>query len=259
MNPLQMALQIRHKLRTVAWTTGSAEVVFGTRAVHIYAGSPTEEQIPPGFPWALVGLDSGSADIDDPDLITQRFTVLVATEVAADPEGELAVIGGSVADLGRSVGRGVGEVAERARAAVQDLTGADGAKIQIAATSYSSTSVLGRGRHIAMAEMSLEALCTSQPHYAAPQRIAWATNLWSWAGTHCSNRFDFLQYRLVRKAGSTPSANPSDGTVVYTGTAASFVGAKTGGNVYTVFADYNGRGGSTVEASSDPEVGAYLT
>ena len=77
MNPWQMAQQIKHKLTTVAWTVGATDVVFGTRGVHVFAGRPTEEQIPAGFPWALVGIDGGNADPDHPEFINPDLQHIV--------------------------------------------------------------------------------------------------------------------------------------------------------------------------------------
>lgn len=261
MNPLQMALQIRHKLRTVAWAGGSQEVVFGTRSVFVFAGAPpTDEQIPAGFPFALVSIDGGTPDEDAPDLIEQQFTVVTAAEVAGDPLGEFAIIGGSTADLGHSAGRGVAEVAERVRSAVEDLVGVDGAKILLSATATGTPVPLGNGRHLALDELTLTALCTSAPHFAAPQQIANSGAAWSWSGAHCSARFDFLQYRLGYKAGASPPETPADATIVYTGTTASTTHTPVASSAYAVFADYNGRGGSSVEnSSSGSRVGAFLT
>jgi len=260
MNPIQMALQIKHELQTATWSGG--DLVFGARgSVAVFAGAPTEEQIPPGFPWALVGLDSGDIDEDDPSHIMQRFSITIAAEVAGDRMGEYALIGGAAASLTKSAGRGVGEIAERVRSAVQSLTGADGASVQLSAINTGTPAILGRGRHVAMDELTLSAVCTSALYYAPPQRLRSESvdggDTWLWAGAHCSSRFDFLQYRLVEKAGSSPSTSPSDGTVLYTGTAAQFVAAATSGKTYTVFADYNGRGGATVEASSAVVIGSY--
>lgn len=257
MNPLQMALQIKHKLQTVAWTGG--DVVFGTRGVVVFAGTPSEKQFPPAYPWALVGIGSGAMDADHPEFITQTYGIMIAANVVGDPMGEFALIGSSILNQTSSAGRGVAEVTERARYAVQSLTGADGAKIQLSSTSIGGPFPLGQtGRHIAVQELTLQALCTSQPHYAAPQQIAHDGTTWTWLGAPCSSRYDFLQYRLTRKTGSAASSSPTDGTIVYTGTAASFTGVKSSGNTYTVFADYVLRGGSDPDASSSAVVGSYL-
>lgn len=224
----------------------------------MFAGVPTHEQIPPGFPWALVLIGSGDPDEDHPELISQSFDVITGVNVTGDPLGEHAIIGGAVADLGKSAGRGIAEVNERVRAALEKLTGADGAPILLSGTSIDTPAPFGDGRHMTIGTHTFTAVCTSALFYSPAQRIAHNGTDWTWEGTHVSNRFDFLQYRLVRKAGSSPSTDPSDGTVVYTGAPATFTGVKTTSNTYTAFADYNARGGTAVEDSSEPEVGSYL-
>lgn len=262
MNSWQFALQIQSLLEAAVWPTGNAELVFGAQgqSVAVFAGEPTPSDIPPGFPWCLVGVDDGAHDTDHPEFIEQGFTLITGVEVAGDPLGEFSMVGSSVSDLGSSAGRGVLEVTERVRTAVQDLTGIDGAKILLSASTTGSPAPLGPGRHLALGALSLTALCTSALHYAAPQEIAEAADAWSWEGSQCSSRWDFNQYRLVRKTGSAPQT-PSDGTVVYTGTLAAAAHTPVSGDTYTIFADYHARAGlsgSTVDGSSSAVVGATL-
>lgn len=262
MNPCQMAQQIKDELQAVVWADGAADVVFGARSVFVFAGvPPNEDTIPPGFPFALVTIDSGSMDEDHPELISQGFTIISAAEVAGDPLGEFAVIGGSRANMGKSAGAGVAEVAERVRAAVQDLTGYDGAKVLLSAAATGAPAALGQGRHIAFDELSLTALCTSQPHYAAPQELVRSGDNWTFEGAQCSSRFDFLQFRLMYKSGSAPGETPADMTAsVWTGTSEVFTYSPTGSRTYSLFADYAPRGGAVVVNSSKGNlVGTYVS
>lgn len=262
MNTGQMAQQLKHLLEQVRWGAAEADLVFGSRgSVAVFAGVP--EHLPAGAPWCLVGIESAEVDEDEPGLLTQQFGLLVGAEVAGDRMGENALIGGAAASLGRSANRGVAEVAERARFAVQKLTGADGAKIQVSSVTAGPAGIGDRGRHVATMQIGLEAVCTSAPHYLAPQHMRYESGKWRWYGLHCEARFDWVRYRVVRKSGQDPSADPSDGTVVYTGTAAEWTGSRVNGQTYTVFADYNSRGsgggGVIVEGSSWPDVGSYRT
>jgi len=263
-NPWQMAQQIKHKLTTVAWPGGSAEVVFGTRSVHVFAGTPTEDQIPSGFPWAMVNIGTGAPDEDHPELMEQDFTVLAAVDVAGDPLGEFSVIGGATGDLGQSSSRGILEVAERVRSAVQNLTGADGAKILLSSVSTGAVDALGGGRHLAMDSLGLTAVCTSALHYAAPQKlILTGADAFTWAGGdlngdgHCAERFDFKQYRLYESDAAITAPVVDD--LVATVTVASATHTAVSSSFYTVFADYNARDttGSVVGTSS-VEVGSSL-
>ncbi len=264
MNPWQLAQQIQEELKTVLWTGGSADFVFGARGVFVTTALLNDENLPAGFPFAIVSIDGAVADTDHPEFLTQEFTVMTAVEVAGDPLGQHAVIGGAVADLGKSVGRGVAEVSERTRSAVQNLLGVDGAKIQISATSIGTPQALGNGLHIVQEETTLSALCTSQLHYSFPQELVRSGTTWTWEGAHCSDRWDFRQYTLGYVAGSTPAATLADiTTTVYTGTAATTTHSVVASKAYSVFAEYNARGGasasSTEGSSAGNEVGAFLT
>lgn len=231
--------------------------VFGPHSVFVCAENITEEQIPPAFPWAAVILGEGSPDDEHPGIVEQRIDVLVCADVLGDPMGEHAIVGGATGDVGHSAGKGVAEVSARALGALARLTGADGARVRVSATSLGTPATLV-GRHIVTRVFSLDATCSVEPEYVSPQLIQFYDGVWSWYGAHCSTRYDFKQFRLVRKAGSVPSVDPSDGTTLYTGTSTSFATDKLLRYTYTVFADYSLREGGAVDFSSPPIVGSYL-
>lgn len=258
MNPVQLAQQLKSILKAVQWPSGSQEVVFGIDGVSVYSGEPTEEVIPPGFPFVLIGIGDAVPDEDHPDLREQTFALIFVAEVLGDPLGENAVIGGSIADLGSSSGRGIAEVTAAALPAVRSLTTMDGASLVVSSVSSNSTNVLGRGRHLAMCEYRLTALCTEDPYYAAPARLRFIDGEFAWASAMCTSRFDFLRFRLVEKEGTAPSEDPDDGDVIYTGEDASFTGTATPGSTYTVFADYDSRGSGVVEGTSAAVRGSYI-
>lgn len=317
MNPVQMAQQIKHELQRVVWPVTGGEVVFGAQAnaVTVHGGGPSSpDQIPATWPWAMVAIDGGSVDENEPNLVEQTFRVIVAAKVFGGPRNENAVIGGSRPDATTSNGRGVGELIERAATAVGNLNGVDGCKMLLSSTStVGPVPIAGKSSEpCALGELVVSGWCTMSADYASPQNLRRDGNAWVWDGSHCSSRFDFVQFRLVRKQGQEPSLDPSNGTTVFQGAAAdttrveatelivgqtyriefvgstnwvavgaaptptpavgtqftaTAVGTGTGraslvasgasGNTYTVFADYNPRGGSTVEASSIPETGAW--
>lgn len=258
MNSWQLAQQLRHELATVVWAAGSGQVVFGERSVLVVAGSPAEEEIPPGFPFALVTIDAGEPDPDEPSLIVQGFSIAAVSEAAGDPMGEHAMIGSARADLGKSAGAGILEVSERVRAAVQKLTGFDGAAIVVSGSAIGEPLNLGKGRHAVTQRFTLQAICTSQPFHAAPQQVARQGNTIRWRGDHCEARFDFLRYRIFWATGTTPPATPAAGTLAYTGTAREAAVTIVPGRTYAIFADYDPRGTGTVAASSEPIVGSWF-
>ena len=114
-----------------------------------------------------------------------------------------------------------------------------------------------------LSEHSLSALCTSSLHYAAPQKIKLtSTNAWTWEGAHCSDRYDFKQYRfyehtsIMNGVGTAASGTP---TLKYTGTSAAATVTKVTGRYYHAFADYSARKQSgVIEGTSSVEVGSYL-
>lgn len=267
MNPIQFAQQIKFELERMLWPAApvpgpiqvaAGKAVFGTHgSVAVFAGSPTPEQIPPGLPMALVQIEGGDMDAEDPEIIMQRFAVVVGAEVAGDRMGEHAIIGGAARDLNRSAGRGTGEIMARVRAAVGSLTGADGCRVLLASTGTGEVQPMGNGRHIALERLELSAYCTSEPSFVAPQRLRRGFLQWEWDGEHCSSRFDFLRYRLVRRSGQQPSRTPTDGSTVYLGTEPRWTGGGSSGSTYTIFAEFNSRGGELAEGHSEPEVGSF--
>lgn len=264
MNPLQMAQQIKHVLEQAVWPGDGGHAVFGTRgSVAVFAGAPTEEQIPAGLPFCLVGIDNGTFDDEDPNHLIQQFTLIVGAEVAGDPLGENALIGGSVQNLLQSAGRGVAEVSERVRIEVQDLTGADGAMVQLSGTSTSAPSLLGRARHIALQDLTLTAACTSAAYFSPPSRLRWEPHpwrsggFWRWDGDHCTARYDFAEFTLMRKQGTQPSLDVDDGDILYHGATAEFEAVKSNGYTYTVIASYASRGNTLIDGYSEPETGSY--
>lgn len=260
MNPWQLAQQLKHELATVRWEAGSADVVFGAQSVFVYAGAVSDEELPPGFPFALVTIDSGTPDVDDPELLLQTFSIAVAVEVAGDPLGEFAVIGGARADLGSSAGAGIAEVSERVRFALQRLTGADGASLVVSGSGIGAPRTVGDGRHLALEEYRVTALCTSQPVYTAPQQLRVAGNIWTWKAPQATPRFDFLRFRLGFVDGSAPVSTPAElDSVLYTGTGLEAAVPTEAGRVYQIFADYDPRGtGSDGYSSEGTTAGAFV-
>ena len=267
MNPHQMSLQIKKKIRDVVWPTGSGDPVFGTQVerVQVHSGAPSEEDFPKFYPCCLIVMGDGEPDEDEPSLIEHTFRLVTGVMATGHPMGEHALIGGPNADLGTSANRGIGEVAARVRAAVEDLTGADGAKIQLVSTSIATPFLAGRMRHVVFDEHTVTALCTSDLHYSAPQQLRNVADTWLWEGPHCSDRFDFVQYRMYSRSGSDPTGEPGEvgSTLIYTGAPATHARAPAAATTYTVFADYSvrqtdqGLPASTIDGSSSPVVGSY--
>jgi len=259
MNPWQMAQQLKHELQTVTWGD-SGNLVFGTRSVFVYAGAPpSEEEHPPAFPFCLVTIGTGTPDEDHPELIQQTFSVVVAVEVAGDPLGEQAVIGGARGNARLSSGAGVAQVAERVRFAIQNLTTYDGASIIVTGSGVGSPSTLGRGRQIAFDEYTVEALCTSHEYYDEPQSLTVQGSTWTWEAAASANRYDFVRYVLAYKDGDSKGTGIGDmSAIVAQTTDTTFEHVPAADRVYHVFAEYNSSSLTNETTYSGVKVGAYL-
>lgn len=262
MNAGQMAQQIKQTLETTTWPESPNDVVFGSRMVYIIAGLPTEDDLPGGFPFALINIGVGTNDPDDTNILEQSFGVLVVSDAPGGQMGEHALIGGAKSTLGTSANRGALELNGRVLAALKDLRGVDGAALQLSATSAGAPSKTGNGRHMVIGESSFTGWVTAEPSYTHPTRLALASGVWTWTGGQCSARFDFIRYRLGYVAGTTPAQTPDDmDAIVYTGTDPTVTVPAVAGKAYSIFADYGSRGGAAIEGSSDGrELGAnYLS
>ena len=270
MNDYQLAQQIKYLLEKIVWPTPVSgfevgDLVFGAKGrVTVFAGTPTQEQIPKVFPAAMVLIGTGVPDEEAPELVKQEFTVIGAVSVMGDPMGQQAIIGGPAADLGKSAGKGIAEINTQVRNAIKNLTTMDGAKILMSQVSIDVPAVIA-GRHLVIAEISVEALCTTDLHYSAPQELSKSVNTWTWKGaTHCRGRFDFKQYRLGYLTGLTPPATAADATMVESPvTTETITHSALSGKTYSIFADYSARkqasGEHQIEGSSaGNEVGAYV-
>lgn len=264
MNPWQLAQQLKFELGAAVWPSGRGEVVFGPKSVFVYTGGQPDDNIhPPRFPFALVTIGSGTPDDDDPDLLLQSFTVIVAVEVAGDPLGENAVIGGARADYGSSTGAGVAEVATIVRATVGDLTTYDGAATIVSGSGTGGGGSIGTGKQLAFDEFTMQAVCTDQLAFSSPEQLKLAGTTWSWRGEWCSARFDFVQFRLGFVTSSTPDPTLTQADMesfIYGGPDQEVAVAPVAGRVYYLFAIYNGHGttGGAGTDSSAATVGSYL-
>lgn len=238
MNAQQFAQQIRHELASLTWVRGADDPVFGAD-VFVFAGAaPDPETMPGDFPFSLVSIGGGTPDDELPDLILQDFSVISVAEVGGDAWGESALVGFNRSDYGKSANAGALELGERARSAVERLTGIDGCPVVATSTSVAAASFLSESTNVAYDSFSVQAMCTSRPFYRSPRHLQVSGSTWTWTD-ESSQRYDFVQYYLVEKVGSLPSTSPSDGTVVYTGADPTADHVPVSGRTYTAFAGYH--------------------
>lgn len=257
MNPGQLARQIRFALQNLEWSQGAR--VFGPEDLVVFAGdTPPASAIPTRMPCVLIGIGTREHDQDHPEWIQQTFQVLTLQLAFGDRFGESVVLGSNRADLANSAGAGLEEIGSKVRDGLQDLTGADGASVLITATSNTASAVMENGRHVAYERLEFQAACTSQELYAVPQNLVQNGSVWSWTGSHCSTRYDFVQFHLGYVTGSEPAAAYSDlEGIIYSGTAPTVDVAAPSGRTYSVFAEYNPRGDGARAHSRGDILGAF--
>lgn len=259
MNTTQLVQQLKAELQAVRWEESPQQLVFGPHGVVITAGTaPNFGAHPVPFPFVMLSPGTFTADENDPDLIRQQFSAVTVAEVYGDDIGEVAVIGGALGS-NQSAGAGVLELDARVAAAIGNLTGFDGAPIQVSSSS-SGAVIADEGVNVAYSETIFEAVCTRRKVYAPVQELTNSGSAWSWEGTEARSRFDFLSFTLAYKTGATPARSVTDvDGVIATGiTTDATTHTPVAGRAYSVFALYGDRG--ALQGASDGDlVGAYLT
>ena len=133
MNPNEILVAIRAALVAAGWAGG--EVAFAS--VHATAGLPT----PAAFaslrlPCALIQLGGATADDEEPGLIRQEFQVTICQAVAGDTVAENVVLGANrTGGAGSSRGKGLVEIEERMKQAIQELGPAAGVRLMFRSSS----------------------------------------------------------------------------------------------------------------------------
>ena len=130
-----VATAIKSKLGAAVWPGVGGEKVFGT--VLVTAGVDLERtRSMLRWPFCLILPDSLEVDDEEPDLVTQKFQILIAQAVANDTWGETVVLGGAgpTGDL-TSRGRGLLELEEVLFDTMALLSTTDGTSIQLISAS----------------------------------------------------------------------------------------------------------------------------
>lgn len=265
MNTWQCARQIRHKLLARQWPDSPQGTIFGS----VFVTQSTFEDINPAsivYPAAIVRVLDSQTDPDDQRYQVQRFEVVILVKHSGDQFGEAAMIGGNRTSQGGSGGRGVLEVEEQVREALQFLDPLSAVRLQLV-SSGAADCILAEGvGYIVGRPMTFQARLTTNRVYPAPNFgktltssvLAGTVSLsWLW-----SERFDLHAaataprqltsarglLTLVRKAGATPPASVSDGTLVTLASNASTSATDSPGTgtwSYALFAQYDEFGDAT--------------
>jgi len=142
-----VATAIKAKLAAAVWPGG--EKAFGT--VLVTAGVNVERtRSMLRWPFCLVLPDSMEVDEEEPDLVTQKFQILIAQSVANDTWGEAVILGGAGPAGGlTSKGRGILELEQILFDTMALLATTDGINIQLISASAISAELDGEIGYVA--------------------------------------------------------------------------------------------------------------
>lgn len=126
---------IKTALATAVWPGLGGERVFGK--VIVSAGIDGERyRSQVRWPYCLILPAEMEVDDEEPDLVTQKFTILIAHAVAGDTWGETVIMGGAGPGTGlTSKGRGLLELEQVLFDAIALLSEQDGVRIQLISAS----------------------------------------------------------------------------------------------------------------------------
>lgn len=260
-SPWQTIRQLRQIIATATWPDGSGARVIGDNAARITADA---EMAPDRLPFALLNVGQQTADADDPGLVDQEFTLVLAVAVPGHDLGEHGVIGGPSAETDRwgfSTNRGLLEVEGPVLSAVQRLNGADGVPIEVRSVSAAAVGKMDRDKSVVWRTYSLAARCTRADEYPAPRNLV-ATGgsgqiVLTWDLP--PSRFDLSAIVVRYASGATAPASVSAGTPVTLGsdlaTGVTITGLAAGTYSVAVFAKYQDTNAADLRYS-DQETGS---
>lgn len=267
MNEVQFLRQAKYLLKAATWPDGAAQRVWPPESVRVTAGpiEPLESDV--RFPLCLLSGSNERADEADPDLVALTLSATLVAQAEGGDFAERAVLGSPrAAGQGKSIGRGVLDLAERARDALGRLTGANGCPAVLVHDGDVEAEQAG-SVYLVAKRLSFRALGTIQPLYDAHRFLA-AQALgggvvrltWRLAPT----RFDMFDGAGVRlkpviryAAGATAPTSPTAGTGVTIATAtAETVDATVGAGQksFALFAAYTESGHVLAEKYSPQDL-----
>lgn len=247
MNQWQVLRQLRYLLLSRSWT-GSSNKVFGTGSVVVSAGLIRNVKKTMRMPLALIYPTEGQSDPDhgeEPDLLSQSFTVTIATVIPGDAVGEKPIIGGNVPDRTKSEGRGIVEVEEELFAAIAKLTTDTGVVISFQGAGAARPTVDEDFGYIVQRDYLFKGWLTANRFYHPCINLVatGGSGQVSLSWTNPPDRYDRFKVVLRRASGGTVPATVTSGTgVTLSGNLAASVtdsGLSAGTYSYSLFAQYD--------------------
>lgn len=207
-SPRQALLQAKHLIQTAAWADGATEPVVGT-STNIAAGLDESAALPKRLPFVLIGLGGHREDDEEPLLIEQDISVILAAAVGGHPFGEHAIVGGPGRQPGTSKGRGLVELQVPILTQLRNLYSVDNTVAKIVPGS-SDGARWRSGQYMAWRQYIVTVLCSVADEYPAPSELAVSGNVLSW--TLPPPRFDLESIILRYASGGTAPASATAGT-----------------------------------------------
>lgn len=248
MNLWQFCRQFKKVGTEAEWTDGSAERVFGSVIV---TPIPTEQSFDNlSFPVLLLTPLTGNSDPlhgEEPSLIEYDFEATIIQAVAGDDIGEPTLLGANRTELGSSRGRGLLELEEELFRAANLLNNIDGIRVVSTKQSATGANLVADLGYVAWKDYTFKVLLRDFRFYHSARNLAANVNTdatvsleWNLPPT---DRYDLHQMVLRRATGSTPPAEPTDGTGVTLGSdlATSVVDGPLASDTYSysLFAGYD--------------------
>jgi hypothetical protein len=256
-NIWQVAKQVRYLLRARRWEgNGAYEQVFNEESVIVSSNPPMDALKIVTPPMAIIRIMGGSLDPQyrqNPRMVQRSIGITLATWGPHDPHNTAPIIGGArrnTATFGQesSEGRGLTEIEEEVYEVLALAGQTQGVKIQIAGATEQITEAHPQVGWISSEELEFDVWCNSARRYHPVEEFraseAGGTVTLNWSLP--PDRFDLFRIVIVRKAGSSPSSDVTDGTTIltstipYSGLATSTTNAPGAGTwTYTAFVAYD--------------------
>jgi len=253
-NLRQAVKQLQYLLQSRYWDDDNTnDLVFGSSGVRITTGLSADQAMGLRLPFALIKVQDGSSDDEDPQLSTETIEIAIAARGAQDQYGESAVVGSSrTSGDGNSQGRGILEVERELLSVLRNLDGTQG--IAVAGVSKSQLAVEDVGGmvgFVAARAYQLDVDVVIDPYFHPVPRISavndtggQATLTWILP----PDRWDRQEVILRRASGSTAPTSVTGGTGVTLASALPTTHADDPGAgtwSYAIFAGYDDDGDGT--------------
>lgn len=225
-NRWQAANQLAFLLKNAVWSDSPNAALLGYAAV---SDLPMDDVIQfESLPFCLVRPGTGEPEPEHPELTrTLRFEVELAQVGMTDMEGGSALQGGNRTSAGTSDGRGLFELEELVRQALDSQDSSKGFQGVATITASGMPTPLNDGQYIALSKLQVEIYNAGRDRYYAPPTFLTASGAGGNVSLTWSNpprRWDSLggaaqQLAIYYVSGNTPPTYAQGGATLFMPTA----------------------------------------